>query len=163
MARLPANVNDPTNTVPYMAFWDAADDDLSSVDTDQAPVELSIPPLTQFLRLSVASDGATSSPIWHIILTEWRIHPDTSSLEDPWVKAYISWTTQSIASSRRTHGDGANGFYIHNPINAPSVLDLRGMWGASQNQKWYLAVNDMGTEAANLYLLGYTPFSSIPS
>ena len=162
MSRPAANVNNPTSLVPWIALWDAADLDLSSVDGNQAPVELSIPPLTEFLRLVVASDSNNDSPVWHLILAEVEIRPDTSSPEDPWVVSYISWTTQSTASSRRTHGDGGGGNYIHNPINAPAVLDLRGMWGRSQNQKWYLAVQALGG-ATTLYLHRYTPFSSIPS
>ncbi len=159
MSRVATN---PTNAAPWLATWDAADNDISSVNEDQAPVALNIPPDSDFLRLIVASDSNNDSPVWHLILAEQTVHPDSSSLEDPWVKAYISWTTQSVASSRRGHGDGANGTFLHNPINAPAVLDLRGMWSKSDNQKWFLAVQSLGG-AGTLYLHAYTAFTRRPS
>lgn len=157
-------VGTKTNALPFLNLFDTADGDLTGSDGEQSPVRLPINPNDNFLRLVIASDGATSTPIWHLVLTETRVKPDTGGdITDPMVIGYIPWTTQSIASSRQMHANNGGGFYLHHPLNAPAIIDLRAMPHKSKEQQWYLALENLGTESNNLYLLAWESFVSLAS
>jgi len=157
-------VGTKSNALPFLNLFDTADGDLTSVDANQAPVRLPIPPNDNFLRLTIAGDNNAATPIWHLVLTETKIKPDTAGdITDPMVIAYIPWTTQTITTSRQMHANNGGGFFLHHPLNAPAVIDLRGMPIKSKEQQWYLALEAKTGEAANLYLLAWESFASVPS
>lgn len=152
---MPRKTATPTDATPYLALWDTADNDVSldNVDVNQSPVELPVG-TARYIRLSITGVTAAASPLWHLVGVDFSLQ-DGAGAGDREVVAVIPW--RSVATTRRTDADGANGEYVHTA--AVGYGNLIPIAGATSQRKlrWYLALVDRDL-AGSLRLTNFETF-----
>jgi len=152
----------PTDATPWLAQWTAASPDLSSTTADTAPVELVVPPGTDFIRLGLSQSLNGILGIWHLLAVDYRALEDEL---EPTVVYSFEFISNDIVTDRQTHFNDGGGRFIHHltvPPVGDLIFDIRSIPRRLRNRSiWYLAlVLDIG---GTYYLHDYWTWSERPS
>ncbi len=128
----------PTPSAPWIASWDAVDMDLTSVDPDQAPVELGdicAGETWGFVPI-MAVDSATGA--FTMTLSQVENHSSYGGV--------VIWSQPMTfaAQGRRMSPDNASGLYLAYPNGTYFAFDLRGV-SKSATARFHIALSALGT------------------
>lgn len=157
---MPRRTSAPTDAAPFLQTWDAADQDVTSVDANQAPIFMPGLAGQDFLVVLVSTDAAAGAtrPTLQLTLVSHQYHADAAA--NPIDPTVVGVQEVRVGPAlRQAHADNGGGEQLYAPIQ----FDLRG-WNLSQSteKEYFLGVSDMDNATA-VNVMEYGTFKGRPS
>lgn len=147
----------PTNAVPHLAIFTAANNDINSTTAGTAPLRVPENMLdADAIVIYPAVDGGTplATPEWHLIFVDADLAP-VGDGERPLVITVLYGVSGGAPTERTDDPDGDGDSTLDISIQVPIQFDIRGIRGrGTRRTKAYLAVANIGG-AADAFLMGW--------